>query len=161
MSTPWGRKRVSHDLLTKQQQLCHSFKCYALPPSLLFQDQYNWKAHFTKRHADWDRLDRNNNQSDVGQRQHIWGLICIINSQSNGDLNIYQGFPGGSDGKESAWNMGDPGSIPEPERYPGEGHGNLLQYSCLENCMGGGVWWATIHGVESHEQRVGLDCCCC
>ena len=44
-------------------------------------------------------------------------------------------FPGGSDGKESAYNVGDPGSIPGSGRYPGEGNGNPLQYSCLENSM--------------------------
>ena len=45
------------------------------------------------------------------------------------------GFPGGSDGKESACNAGDVGSIPGPGRYPGEGNGNPLQYSCLGNPM--------------------------
>jgi len=45
------------------------------------------------------------------------------------------GFPGGSDGKESAHNAGDPGSIPESGKSPGEGNGNPLQYSCLENSM--------------------------
>ena len=45
------------------------------------------------------------------------------------------GFPGGSDGKESACNAGDPGSIPGLGRFPGEGNGNPLQYSCLENAM--------------------------
>ena len=51
------------------------------------------------------------------------------------------GFPGGSDGKESACNAGDPSSI------PGEGNGYLLQYSCLENSMNKGAWQATGHGV--------------
>ena len=51
-----------------------------------------------------------------------------------------QGFPGGSD-KASAWNAGDPGSIPGSGRSPGEGNGNPLQYSCLENPMEGGAWW--------------------
>ena len=46
---------------------------------------------------------------------------------------------GGSDGKASARSAGDPGSIPES--------GNPLQYSCLENSMDGGAWWATVHGV--------------
>ena len=45
------------------------------------------------------------------------------------------GFPGGSDGKESAYNVGDPGSIPGLGRSLGEGNGNPLQYSCLENSM--------------------------
>ena len=48
----------------------------------------------------------------------------------------YQGFPGGSDSKESPCNVGDLGSIPGMERYPGEGNGNPLQYPCLENPYG-------------------------
>ena len=51
-------------------------------------------------------------------------------------------FPGGSDDKESAHNAGDPSSIPGLGRSPEEGNGNLLQYSCLENPMDRGAWWA-------------------
>ena len=50
------------------------------------------------------------------------------------------GFPGGSDGKASAYNAGDLGSIPGSGRSPGEGNGNPLQYSCLENPMDGEAW---------------------
>ena len=57
-------------------------------------------------------------------------------------------FPGGSAIKASAWNAGDPGSIPGSGRSPGEGNGNPLQYSCLENPMEGGTWWATVHAVS-------------
>ena len=56
------------------------------------------------------------------------------------------GFPGGSDGKESACNAGDPGSIPGLGRSLGGGHGNPFRYSCLENPTDGGAWWATVHG---------------
>ena len=49
-------------------------------------------------------------------------------------------FPGGSDSKESACHAGDPGLIPGSRRSPGEGNGNPLQYSCLENPMEGGAW---------------------
>ena len=49
-------------------------------------------------------------------------------------------FPGGSDGKASAYNVEDLGLIPGSGRSPGEGNGNLLQYSCLENSMDGGAW---------------------
>ena len=56
-------------------------------------------------------------------------------------------FPGGSDGKASAYSAGDPGSIPGLGRSPGEGNGNPLQYSCLENPTDGRAWWATVHGV--------------
>ena len=49
-------------------------------------------------------------------------------------------FPGGSDGKASAYNVGYLGSVPGLRRSPGEGNGNPLQYSCLENPMDGGAW---------------------
>ena len=55
------------------------------------------------------------------------------------------GFPGGLDGKESACSAGDLGSIPGPRRSPGEGNGNPVQYSCLENPMDGRAWKATVH----------------
>ena len=65
----------------------------------------------------------------------------------------YWGFPGGSDGKASAYNAGDLGWIPGSGISPGEGNGTPLQYSNLENPMDGGAWWATAHGVA----RVGHD----
>ena len=61
------------------------------------------------------------------------------------------GFLGGSDSKESASSAGDPGLIPGLGRSCGEGNGYLLQYSCLENSMDRGAWWATVHGIA----RVG------
>ena len=64
------------------------------------------------------------------------------------------GFPGSLDGKASACNAGDPGSIPGSGRSPGEGNGNSLQYSCLENPMDGGAWWATVHGVAKNQTRL-------
>ena len=56
-------------------------------------------------------------------------------------------FPGGSDGKESACNVGDLGLLPGLGRSPGGWPGNPLQCSCLENSMDRGAWWATVHGV--------------
>ena len=61
------------------------------------------------------------------------------------------GFPGDSDGNKSACNAGDLGSVPGSDRSPGEGNGNPLEYSCLENSMDRGTWQATVHGL----QRVG------
>ena len=63
---------------------------------------------------------------------------------------VYQdmGFPGGSDGKESACNAGDLGLIPTLGRSPGGGNGNPLQYSCLEKSMDKGAWQAAVHEVE-------------
>ena len=51
----------------------------------------------------------------------------------------------------SAHNVGDLGSIPGSGRFPGEGNGNPVQYSCLENPMGGGAWRATVHGVAKSQ----------
>ena len=60
---------------------------------------------------------------------------------------LHRGFPGGSDGKESACNTGDLDSIPGWGRSPGEGNGNPLQYSCLKNSMDRGAWQAAVHGI--------------
>ena len=60
------------------------------------------------------------------------------------------GFPDGSAGKESSCNAGDTrdaGSIPGLGRFPGEENGSPLQFSCLENPMDRGAWWATVHGI--------------
>ena len=62
--------------------------------------------------------------------------------------------PGSSDRKEFASNVGDLGLIPGSGRYPEEGDGNPLQYSCLENPMDGGAWQATYHGVTKSRTRL-------
>ena len=61
------------------------------------------------------------------------------------------GFPGGSEGKASACNEGDPGSIPGLGRSPGEGNDNPLQYSGLENPMDGGAWWLQSMGHKEMD----------
>ena len=63
-------------------------------------------------------------------------------------------FPGGSDGKASAYDVGDPGSIPGSGRSPGRGHGNPLQYSCVENPMDRGALQATFCGVTKSQTRL-------
>ena len=65
-----------------------------------------------------------------------------------------KGFPGGSVGKESACKAGDQGSIPGSGRSPEEGNGNPLEYSCLENSIDRGAWWATVHGVTKSQTRL-------
>ena len=65
-----------------------------------------------------------------------------------------RGFPGGSEVKASASNVGDPDSIPGSGRSLGEGNGNPLQYSCLENPMDRGAWWAIVHGVAKCWTRL-------
>ena len=74
------------------------------------------------------------------------GLLCVVMTDS--------GFPGGSDSEESACNAGDPGSIPESERFPGEGNGYPLQYSCLENSMVRGAWRAIVCGTAKSQTQL-------
>ena len=64
------------------------------------------------------------------------------------------GFPCGTDGKESACNAGHPGLISGPGRSPGEGHGNPLQYSRLENPMDRGAWHASVHEVAKRRTQL-------
>ena len=84
-------------------------------------------------------------ESDTTERLH-----SLTHSLTH---DVLQGFPGGSEVKASAWNAGDPSSIPESGRSPGEGNGSPPQYSCLENPMGeepGGL-------PSMGSQRVGHD----
>lgn len=80
------------------------------------------------------------------------GKNNITKKQNCIKLYCYWGFPGDSDGKESASNARDPGSIPGLGRCLGEGNGNPLQHSCLGNLMDRGPWWATAMGAESQTQ---------
>ena len=74
-------------------------------------------------------------------------MICCL-------LNQSVGIPGGSDGKASAHNAGDLGSIPGSGKSPGEGNGNPLQYSCLGNPMDRGTRSATVHGVTKSQTQL-------
>ena len=69
-------------------------------------------------------------------------------------LGMRLGFPGGSEGKASACDAKDPGSIPALGRSPGEGNDTPLQYSCLENPMDGGACWAAVHGITKSRTRL-------
>ena len=64
------------------------------------------------------------------------------------------GFPGGSDGEEPACNAGDLGSTPGSGRSPGGGHGNPLQYSCLENPMDREAWWPTVYEAAKSQTQL-------
>ena len=78
---------------------------------------------------------------------------------------MYLGFPGGSDGKEFTYDAGDLGSIPGLGRSPGEGNGNPLQYSCLENPLDRGAWQASPQGLKEsnmtevtwQQQQIFID----
>ena len=95
---------------------------------------------------------------ELGLRDLSWflALTCIEDIYAWKMRNDSFGLciPGGSEVKASACNVGDLGSIPESGRSPGEGNGNPLQYSCLENPMDGGAWWAEVHGVAKSWTRL-------
>ena len=82
----------------------------------------------------------------------IFCSLCHLNSLSWFKNSFH--MSSGSEVKASAHNVGDLGSIPGLGRSSGEGSGNPLQYSCLENPMDGGVWWATVHGVTKSQTRL-------
>ena len=78
-------------------------------------------------------------------------MVIVILFLSQYHLGIENGLPRWLSGKEFACNAGDPGLIPGSGRYPGEGNGNPLQYSCLENPMDKGCWQATVHRVTESQ----------
>ena len=97
---------------------------------------------------------------DIEHVGRVWtvGLqgIEILSSIQKGSLAFLilylPSFSGGSDSKESSCNVGDPGSTPGSGRSPGEGNGNPLQYSCLENSMDRVAWWATLLEFEESDR---------
>ena len=115
------------------------------------------RTHFDPKFLFWERklkglrrpLDSITVPQCSPQRMIQRADDCIITRKPKefwGPVSI-QGFPGGSDGKESVHNEGDWGSIPRSGRSPGEGNGNPLQYSHLKKLMDRGAWWATACGI--------------
>ena len=78
-----------------------------------------------------------------------WSLVLLLRN------HLVSGFLGNSAGEESICSAGDPGLIPGSGSSPGEGIGYPLQFSCLENSMDRGAWWAMVHGVAKSQTRQG------
>ena len=93
-------------------------------------------------------------QENLGQREEE----DLNNPIRN--LKKVQGFPGGSDGEESASNVGDLGLIPGLGRSPGEENGNSPQYSCLESSMDRGTWWLQSRGRKESDATEWLSLSC-
>ena len=91
----------------------------------------------------------------------ILELVNLVNQLTSHTLYkmsykeiLYRGFPGGAVVKNPPANTGgtrDTGLIPGSKRSPGEGNDNPFQYSCLENPVDGGAWWAAVHGVTKSQ----------
>ena len=118
---PWGCKRAGHSATKQQQQ----YKCFKRVKG------------------------KEDSQGLVGAKCKVI-KHSFIKSNLMRALHI-MGFPGGSDGKESVCNAGDPDSIPGWGRSPGGGHGSPPQCSCLESPMDGGAWGATVPGVKQSQ----------
>ncbi|CAI9151880.1 unnamed protein product [Rangifer tarandus platyrhynchus] len=84
-------------------------------------------------------------------RQGYWSGVPLPTPRDRLPTPVFLGFPSGSAGKESACNTGDLGSIPGLGRAPGEGNGNPLQCSCLENPMDRGAWQAQSMGSQEPD----------
>ena len=82
------------------------------------------------------------------------GPLADLSVQQPHAITVKPSFPAGSEGRASAYNAGDPGSIPGWGRSSGDGNGNPLPYSCLENPADGGAWWATVHGAAKSQTRL-------
>ena len=82
----------------------------------------------------------------------VIGIVLLTSNLFLG-LSLCRGFPGGSGGKESACNSGDPGSVSESGRSPGKGNSYPRQYSCLENSMDREAWQAIVRGVTKSQTQ--------
>ena len=140
---PWIQDANSGAIVV---MICHFYQLYnwtQLPSSLQVWKRTKIRLRPVSLHESTDNISL------------IWS-ISLLHSFNfyYENLRAYiQGFPGGSGDKESACNAGDPGLIPGFRRSPGEGNGDLLQYSCLGNPMDRGAWQAKVQGVTQNQTR--------
>ena len=104
------------------------------------------------------RWDHSNDRKQRGTKKSLLMRVKEESEKPSLKLSIVKtkilGFPGCSDDKESACKAWVPGLIPGLGRSPGEGNANPHQYSCLENSMDRGTWWATFHGVAKSQTQL-------
>ena len=156
---------VLHHLLELTQTHVHRVTDATQPshPLSLFSPLgYTPTQHETFLKTDTDssiRGDGHPYENNYGGNENQKGPWALSTSLGNISLHPAEtaGFPGGLEGKASACSAEDPGSSPASERSPGEGNGNPLQCSCLENPMDEGAWSATVHGVTKIRTRLSDD----
>ena len=155
--SPWGREELDS---TERLHFHFSLSCIGegngnpLQCSCLEnpRDGGAWWAAVNGVAQSWTRLKRLSSSSrydvkcDTNSLHYPTDLVVALRDG--------EGCPGASEVKVSARNAGDLGSIPGSGRFSGEGNGNPLQYSCLENPMDGGGWWATVNGVAKSRTRL-------
>ena len=145
--SPWGCKESNTNecLSTHNCLVLFIARYFGSTPGLYPQDassthhstQSKMSLDITKHHMEGEKKNPQLKATSLEKNQY-------------GKMKQIKSFTGDSNSKESA-NIGDPGSIPESGRPPGEGNGNPLQYSCLENPMHRGAWWVTVHGVATSQ----------
>ena len=157
----YGPRIHSHKTtLTHQYTLCSAYFLDSICKSgfvfLLQNNLYcrnssicqSWAHHFGwRKEAVWVQF--------LVREDLLSSSVCTHRSPPLPAQNFFFWSPGGSDSKESACNAADPGLIPQLGRSHGEGNGNPLQYSCLENPTDGGAWQATVHRVA--KSRIWLS----
>ena len=130
--------------------------CHILPASMVSDEKSSLSGYSSRQYTPHDSPD-DFKIFPLSLLSRSFTMVCL-------EVGFFQlivfrlcsasgGFPAGSVGKESACSAGDPGLIPGLGRPSEEGNGNPLQYSCLENPVHTGAWWATVHGtVKSWTQ---------
>ena len=133
-----------------------TFQCGVLKELLVMIGSHSVQGQREKRWWIWEmRMDNGN-----GSVRYPQGLYCVfyvkhwLGKIKRPSFNRARSFPSGSDGKESACNAGGLGSITGSRRFPGEGNGHPLQYSCLENSLDRGACWATVQRVAKGRTRL-------
>ena len=151
----WAARSVSSHSLLPQRQIHRvsghpEFISQRICSSYKLTDQRNWSPS----HGGDEKVSKDPWPTDFCQQTILHIPVMVPRKPKIGNTLFSQlGFLDGSDGKESACNAGDLGSIPGLGRSPGEGNDYLLQCSCLENPMDRGAWWATVHRVAKSWLR--------
>ena len=151
-----------HCLLRSEYRRQHFLKCYHFKKVITISRQLGFLKALSKCHMlskrllltcldielKWKRMTPHS--EDTGKmisKPAAPTLVCV-------SVHLTLGFPGGSDSKESACNVGDPVSIPGSGRSRGEGIDYLLQYSCLKNSMDREAWQAIVHGFTKSQTQM-------
>ena len=130
---PWTARRSNQSILKKINPE-YSLEGLMLQLKLWYFGHLMGRASYLEKTLMLGKIE--------GKRRRGWQRMRWLDGITN-----LMSFPGGSDGKESACNVGNLSSILGWGRSLGEGNGSPFQYICLENSMGRGAWWATAHGV--------------